>query len=36
MYFRMFIAGRPLDDAFIDALVENVCWLYCGTRAAAQ
>ena len=36
MYFRMFIAGRPLDDTFIDAIVENVCWLYCGTRAADQ
>ena len=35
MYFRMFIAGRPLDRAFIDSIVENVCWLYCGTRAAA-
>ncbi len=29
LWFRKFIAGRPLDDAFIDRIVENVCWLYC-------
>ena len=29
IYFRTFIASRPVDDAFIDALVEKVCWLYC-------
>ena len=34
MYFRMFIAGRPLDGGFIDSIVANVCRLYC--RAPAQ
>lgn len=29
IYFRKFIAARPLDDAFIDHLVDNVCQLYC-------
>jgi AcrR family transcriptional regulator len=36
MYFRMFIAGRPLDDAFIDTIVASVCWLYCSPSAAAK
>lgn len=30
VYFRLFIAARPIDSAWIDALVEKVCWLYCG------
>jgi AcrR family transcriptional regulator len=29
VYFRLFIAARPVDDAWLDALVEKVCWLYC-------
>ena len=29
LWFRKFIAGRPLDSGFIDRVVENVCWLYC-------
>ena len=29
IYFRTFIADRPVDDAFVDHLVESVCWLYC-------
>ena len=36
MYFRMFIAGRPLDGAFIDGIVDKVCRLYCHTPRAAQ
>ena len=36
IYFRMFIASRQVDDAFIDALVANVCWLYCTPSAAAK
>jgi AcrR family transcriptional regulator len=30
VYFRLFIAARGIDEAWIDALVERVCWLYCG------
>jgi len=29
VYFRLFIAARAIDDGWIDALVEKVCWLYC-------
>ena len=29
IYFRTFIASRPVDDAFIDGLVDKICWLYC-------
>ena len=29
IYFRTFIASRPVDDAFIESLVEKVCWLFC-------
>lgn len=39
IYFRTFIAARGVDDAFIDSLVESVCWLHCSgaaTRAAAS
>ena len=28
IYFRTFIADRPIDDAFIDQVVGNVCRLY--------
>jgi len=35
LWFRKFISARPVDDAFIDRIVENVCWLYCsGCRAS--
>jgi len=30
IYFRMFIAARPIDEAWIDRLVESICWLFCG------
>ena len=36
IYFRTFIAGREVDDAFIDAVVSNICWLYCAPSAAAK
>ncbi|HXC75373.1 MAG TPA: TetR/AcrR family transcriptional regulator C-terminal ligand-binding domain-containing protein [Sphingomicrobium sp.] len=29
LYFRMFIAARRTDDAFIDRIVDNICRLYC-------
>jgi AcrR family transcriptional regulator len=29
IYFRLFIAARPIDEARIDRLVESVCWLFC-------
>ena len=29
LYFRKFIAARPLDAAFIDEIVDNICRLYC-------
>jgi len=29
IYFRKFIAARPVDDSFIDHIVDNVCRLYC-------
>ncbi|HEX6661578.1 MAG TPA: TetR/AcrR family transcriptional regulator [Sphingomicrobium sp.] len=29
IYFRKFIAARPLDDAFVDQIVDNVLRLYC-------
>ena len=29
IYFRLFIAARAIDEAWIEALVEKVCWLYC-------
>src|SRR5215203_666041 len=28
VYFRMFIAARAIDEPWLDALVEKVCWLY--------
>ena len=30
IYFRKFIVARPIDDDFIDQVVDNVCRLYCG------
>ena len=29
VYFRLFIAARAIDSAWLDALVEKICWLYC-------
>jgi len=36
LYFRIFIAGRQVDDDFIHSIVHNVCWLYCTPSAAAK
>lgn len=36
IYFRMFIAGRNVDDDFIRTVVANICWLYCSPSAAAK
>ena len=36
IYFRMFIAGRPVDDDFIRSIVSSVCWLYCSPSVAAS
>ncbi len=36
IYFRMFIASRPVDDDFLRSIVSNVCWLYCSPSAAAK
>jgi AcrR family transcriptional regulator len=36
IYFRMFIAGRPADDDFINSIVSSVCWLFCSPSAAAK
>lgn len=36
VYFRMFIAGRPVDDEYIDSIVSSICWLYCSPSAAAK
>ena len=36
IYFRMFIAGRAIDDDFINSVVSSVCWLYCSPSAAAK
>ena len=36
IYFRMFIAQRPVDDDFLRSIVHNVCWLYCSPSAAAK
>jgi AcrR family transcriptional regulator len=36
IYFRIFIAARPVDDDFIHDIVSNVCWLYCTPSAAAK
>jgi AcrR family transcriptional regulator len=36
IYFRMFIAGRAVDDDFINSVVTSVCWLHCSPSAAAK
>jgi hypothetical protein len=36
IYFRMFIAGRQVDEDFIHSVVSKVCWLYCSPSAAAK
>jgi AcrR family transcriptional regulator len=36
IYFRLFIASRPVDDDFLRSIVHNVCWLYCSPSAAAK
>src|SRR5438270_12620588 len=36
VYFRMFIAGRRVDEDFIHSTVSKVCWLYCSPSAAAK
>jgi AcrR family transcriptional regulator len=36
IYFRLFIAGRQVDEDFIHSIVSKVCWLYCSPSAAAK
>jgi AcrR family transcriptional regulator len=36
IYFRMFIAGRQVDDEYIASIVSSICWLYCSPSAAAK
>lgn len=36
IYFRMFIAGRPVDDDYIASIVSSICWLYCSPSSAAK
>jgi len=36
IYFRMFIAGRPIDEDFVHAIASNICWLYCSPSSAAK
>ena len=36
IYFRMFIAGRPVDEEYISSIVSSICWLYCSPSAAAK
>jgi AcrR family transcriptional regulator len=36
IYFRMFIAGRAVDDDFIRSIVSSVCWLHCSPSVAAK
>ena len=36
IYFRTFIAARGVDDAFIDRVVENVCWMFCAGSPASR
>src|SRR5438270_3040463 len=36
IYFRMFIAGRQIDEDFIHSIVSKVCWFYCSPSAAAK
>lgn len=36
IHFRMFIAGRRVDDDFIRHIVTNICRLYCSPSAAGK
>jgi AcrR family transcriptional regulator len=36
IYFRMFIAGRQVDEDFIRSTVSSVCWLHCSPSAAPK
>jgi AcrR family transcriptional regulator len=36
IYFRMFIAGRQVDEDFIHSTVSKICWLYCSPSVAAK
>jgi len=36
IYFRLFIAGRQVDEDFIHSIVSKVCWFYCSPSAAAK
>jgi len=36
IYFRLFIAGRQIDQDFIHSIVSKVCWFYCSPSAAAK
>lgn len=36
IYFRMFIAGRPVDEEYIASIVSSICWLHCSPSAAAK
>lgn len=36
IWYRTFITGRGADDAFIHAIVAQVCWLYCSPSTAAK
>ena len=36
IYFRTFIASRPVDNDFVHDVVSKVCWLYCSPSVAAK
>ena len=36
IYFRMFIAGREVDEDLIHSVVSSVCWLHCSPSVAAK
>jgi AcrR family transcriptional regulator len=36
IYFRMFIAGRTVDEEYIASIVSSICWLYCAPSTAAK
>jgi AcrR family transcriptional regulator len=36
VYFRVFIASKPVDDAFIDSVVECVCRLFCSQAVSGD
>lgn len=36
IYFRMFIAGRAVNDDIVRSIVSLVCWLYCSPSATAK